>query len=179
MFNRIVLSLVVLLGLTHNFASAGEVVRGRHFCFELPERWNASETISGVSLYAPDGVTSASSIGLRGTPGQTTPEAFVVRTMQLCGATNVRMLQRNPAPFVAGCTGIELFFSYTDKNGVNCMGWSACWISSNFGTYDAIFQFGGTPVDQWQANAALVKGLAARVSVIPGSGAFGGHHHCR
>ncbi len=171
-----VLSLIVILNTLPALAQPAPLrdVEGRYFRYSLPQGWWASESPNGVTLYGPDGSTSAGTASLRGTPGQTTPDRFIFQTLQTLGVQNVRVLSSKAAPAMPGCTGVDMVYSFTDRAGRNCTGWMRCWIANNGISFDAVLQGTATVAERWEADAGFLGTLVGKISLIPGSGAMGG-----
>ncbi|OHE82926.1 MAG: hypothetical protein A3G75_03290 [Verrucomicrobia bacterium RIFCSPLOWO2_12_FULL_64_8] len=76
------------------------VVRyGRYFRWSAPEGWKENETINGVTLGAPDRVTSVSSALLLRATGGITPADFTLRMVSMMpGTTEVRTLSVKNLP---------------------------------------------------------------------------------
>ena len=75
------------------------VHHGNYFSWSAPEGWNESETMSGVSLIAPDQVTSVSSALLMRSTGHPTPAQFAGRMLrQVPGLTGLQLVGSSPLP---------------------------------------------------------------------------------
>jgi hypothetical protein len=118
------------------------VHEGRYFRWAAPALWTESESASGVTLTAPDGLTSVSSALLLRSPGQTTPADFTLWMLGMIPENHFlqvvakRDLPDQPSGLGAPWTVQELDMRYT-VNGIPVHALWTAGIVSTDGRYDA------------------------------------------
>ena len=118
------------------------VHEGRYFRWAAPALWTESESASGVTLTAPDGLTSVSSALLLRSPGKTTPADFTLWMLGMIPENHSlhvvakRDLPDQPSGLGAPWTVQELDMRYTvDGIPVHAL-WTTGIVSTD-GKYDA------------------------------------------
>jgi hypothetical protein len=120
-----------------------EVSQGRYFRWAMPRGWQVNETISGVDLGSPDGLTRATANILLRAFGFVKPAPFLMRILpSVPGLTDLRCISATALPEQpAGALRspwrveeLELAFRYY---GYASRGTCVCGVSSSFASYDA------------------------------------------
>jgi len=151
---------------------------GRYFRWAVPLGWTGSESATGVTLTAPDGLMQVSSALLLGTPGKITPADFTVwmlgqvpenRSLQVIAK---RDLPDQPSGLVTPWKVQELEMRYA-VNGVPVHAVWTTGIVNMDGTYDAyILGYQSIPIAFERAKLwlASVAHSITLTSPVPGAG---------
>jgi hypothetical protein len=129
------------------------VHQGRYFRWAVPVGWTESESTNGVTLTAPDELTSVSSALLLRSPGKTTPADFTVWMLGMVpGNSDLRVLATRdlpdqPSGFGAPWKVQEIEMRYAANGNPVRATWT-CGVVSVLGTFDAfILGYQASPAD--------------------------------
>lgn len=156
------------------------VHRGRYFGWSAPSGWGEQETTNGVTLIAPDGVTSVSSALLMRSSGNTSPAQFAARMLSMVpGLQNarvlaVRNLPNQPSGFGPPWVVQEIDMVYS-QNGAPMQ---ACWtvgIVNAWGTFDAFMLGYQSPTGVFAQKKFWLAPIARSVSCINAREVAGNH----
>ncbi|MDD2763792.1 MAG: HEAT repeat domain-containing protein [Opitutaceae bacterium] len=156
------------------------VHEGRYFRWAAPAGWTESESTNGVTLTAPDGLTSVSSALLLRSPGMTTPADFAVWMLDMVpenGALQVlgkRDLPDQPSGFGTPWKVQELEMLYT-VNGRPVRAIWTCGIVAVSGVFDAFVLGYQAPPPEF-ATAKLWLAPVARSVTITNPGEVAGNN---
>jgi hypothetical protein len=147
-----------------------QVNQGRYFRWSMPPDWQANETISGVDLGSPDGLTRATSTIIRNSFGFPTPTNFLMQALPSApGITGLRCLSTTrvadqPAGFLRSLKveEVELAFQYF---GHLSRGTCVCAISSGFGAYDALVVGYHSLADRFDRERLWLARIAQSVTI--------------
>jgi hypothetical protein len=172
-FARVALWLLVLSSMT----AAGVEVRptlvvhqGRYFQWSTPMGWSETETTNGVSLAAPDGVTSVSSAILMRSMGSPRPHEFAVRMLGMDPSIRgLSVLSTKAMPDQPSGMGVpwkveEVEMRYTVK-GIPLRATWTVGIASVYGRFDA-FMLGYQAPDTVFDSAKLWLAPIARTVTV-------------
>ena len=147
------------------------VVRnGRCFRWSAPEGWTESETANGVTLTAPDRVTSVSSVLLLRSMGGTTPADFTLRAVSMIpGTTDVRTLSvknlpDQPSGYGAPWKVQEVEMSYRTDGTILRATWTTG-IVPYFGAFDAFMLGYQAPADHFDDMKLWLSPIARSVII--------------
>ena len=129
------------------------VHQGHYFRWAVPVGWTESESANGVTLTAPDELTSVSSALLLRSPGKTTPADFTVWMLGMVpGNSDLRVLATRdlpdqPSGFGAPWKVQEIEMRYAANGNPVRATWT-CGVVSVLGTFDAfILGYQASPAD--------------------------------
>ena len=129
------------------------VHQGHYFRWAVPVGWTESESANGVTLTAPDELTSVSSALLLRSPGRTTPADFTVWMLGMVpGNSDLRVLATRdlpdqPSGFGAPWKVQEIEMRYAANGNPVRATWT-CGVVSVLGTFDAfILGYQASPAD--------------------------------
>ena len=129
------------------------VHQGHYFRWAVPVGWTESESANGVTLTAPDELTSVSSALLLRSPGKTTPANFTVWMLGMVpGNSDLRVLATRdlpdqPSGFGAPWKVQEIEMRYAANGNPVRATWT-CGVVSVLGTFDAfILGYQASPAD--------------------------------
>jgi hypothetical protein len=129
------------------------VHQGRYFRWAVPVGWTESESTNGVTLTAPDELTSVSSALLLRSPGRTTPADFTVWMLGMVPGNSdlhvltTRDLPDQPSGFGAPWKVQEIEMRYAANGNPVRATWT-CGVVAVLGTFDAfILGYQAPPAD--------------------------------
>lgn len=152
---------------------------GRYFRWSAPRGWTEQETTNGVSLLAPDGVTSVSSVILMRSSGNPRPHEFAVRMLSMDQTIQgLSVLSTKPQADQPSGVGVpwkveEVEMRYTVK-GISLRATWTVGIASVYGRFDA-FMLGYQAPDTVFESAKLWLAPIARSVTVTHPGQIAGN----
>lgn len=122
------------------------VYRGQYFTYAMPADWQVAESGNGIDMNSRDQRIGATAEMLKGSPGSTTPWAFVYNTLAAVGCSNINGLSRIDWPSRESVyPGLywqiqEFDLTYTDQRGIQRHADFTAAICNGYGAFDALVQ---------------------------------------
>jgi hypothetical protein len=170
--------LVFAIGTASATLSAGSIVRptltthrGNYFQWSAPQGWQEQETMSGVTLTAPDPTLTVSSVLLLRSRGRTSPQDFAVRILSFVPElSQLRVLSaKNQPPIQSGFGPAwaiqEIEMQYTIGRTPVRATWTVG-IASAYGGYDAFMLGYQAPEEAFDAAKLWLAPIAQSVNCI-------------
>ncbi len=150
--------------------------QGQHFAWAVPDGWRGSDTMAGVELVGPDGVTVVQSALLMRTPGSTTPRDFLMRCLAI-GAADIKVLAVRDLPAIMSGYRIpwqsqEYDVTYQARGRALRATWVVGVVNVMGVSYDAYVMSYEAPPNTFDQSALY---LAAIAHTIRATGPVGGH----
>lgn len=167
---------VLLLVLPINVSMALEirpplqVHQGKYFRYAMPKGWRANETTNGVDIFAPDGITGASSALLINIFGQTNPQAFMEWAVRSAGYRDVKFERARNLPSQPGPMGMpwqvaESEITFTHPNGTRMRALLTAGVAQGPGQYSATMKLYQAPAKSWKLVKYWLPAIADSVVV--------------
>lgn len=144
--------------------------QGRYFRWSVPVGWHEEETANGVTLTAPDGVTSVSSVLLMRSPGMMAPADFAAKILsmlpELSGlqVTAVRDQPSQPSGYGVPWQVQEIDATYA-ANGKPVRATWTVGIVGGWGGFDAFMLGYQAPVRAFDAAKLWLAPIASSVTI--------------
>ena len=141
----------------------------------MPTDWQVSESGNGIEMKSRDEKMGATAILLMGSPGSTTPWAFVYNTLAAVGCTNINGISRiDWPPKESGYPGFyfeiqEFDLTYTDPKAIARHADFIAAICNAYGEYSALMQGFATVPELFDQAKTWLPVVAGNVNAIDAS----------